>query len=357
MVIVVYNINSVNSLMFFAGIRYDEDTMSEVFPKNFLWGAATSSHQVEGDNRNDWSEWEEKNAELQMLNAEKKTWPEHILKNYPNPLQRENYISGSACDHYHHFREDFDIAKSLGHSAYRFSIEWSRIEPEEGKFDEREIEHYRDAIKALREPGLEPFITLWHWTLPVWLRDKRGAENKEFPKYFLRYAQKVMSVFHAEVCFWMTLNEPEIYALNAYLKGVWPPQKKGIIAYYRVTANLIRAHRLAFRALKNTHQDIKIGMVFNMPWFESGDGTMNDAMKWGADRLWIFHVLNYIKRETDFIGLNHYFHNRIRHGFNRNKNGCVSDMGWELYPRALYHVLCDLKKIQQADLYYGKRSG
>lgn len=346
--IVVCNINFVNSLVFLASIRYDENNMSRAFPKNFLWGAATSSHQVEGGNHNDWSEWELANADRLAHEAEKKfghlpSWP-MIEAHATRP---ENYISGSACDHYNRFREDFDIAKSLGNNAHRFSIEWSRIEPEEGKFNEAEIEHYREVIKALRERGIEPLVTLWHWTLPVWLRDKRGVENKEFPKYFLRYAQKVMSVFRTEVHFWTTLNEPEIYALNAYLKGVWSPQKKSIIAYYRVTANLIRAHRLVFRVLKNTHQDTKIGIVLNMPWFESGGGIMNDAIKWGADRLWTFHVLNHIKEETDFVGLNHYFHNRIDYGFNRNQNNRTSDMGWELYSEAIYHVLCDLKKYNK----------
>src|SRR3989338_874821 len=127
---------------------------------NFFWGAATSAHQVEGGNHNDWSEFE-KTRGLEQ--------------------------SGRACDHYNSFREDFDIAKSLGHNAHRFSLEWSRIEPEEGKFYEREIQHYRDVIKALRERGLEPFVTLWHWTVPLWFRDCGGGTLKESPKYFFRY--------------------------------------------------------------------------------------------------------------------------------------------------------------------------
>ena len=102
------------------------------FPKGFLWGAATAAHQVEGGNHNDWTEWEIKNAKIKSQNAKLRNWPDYILEKYPNPLQPENYISGRACDHYNRFREDFDIAKQLGHNAHRFSIEWSRIEPEEG---------------------------------------------------------------------------------------------------------------------------------------------------------------------------------------------------------------------------------
>ncbi len=147
-------------------------TMRLEFPKNFYWGAATSSHQVEGNNRNDWSEWEKSGDRIKDL--EKRG----LIKKYG----LENYISGQACDHYNRFREDFDIAKSLGHNAHRFSIEWSRVEPEEGKFDEKEIEHYRQVILALKERGIEPFVTLWHWTVPVWFAQKGGWLNKDAPR-------------------------------------------------------------------------------------------------------------------------------------------------------------------------------
>src|SRR3989338_10614044 len=101
--------------------------MTVDFPKGFLWGAATWAHQVEGNNHNDWSEWEKSEARIKALRA--------------RGLNPQEYISGRACDHYNRFREDFDIAKTLGHNAHRFSIEWSRIEPEEGKWNEKEIEH------------------------------------------------------------------------------------------------------------------------------------------------------------------------------------------------------------------------
>ena len=119
------------------------------FPPGFLWGAATSSHQVEGNCRdNDWWAWEQ---------AGKVRWP-----------------SGDACDHYHRFREDFDLARSLHHNAHRFSLEWSRIEPEEGRFSEEGIAHYREVIDALHERGMEPVVTIHHYTLPRWLAEKGG---------------------------------------------------------------------------------------------------------------------------------------------------------------------------------------
>ena len=117
------------------------------FPENFKWGSATSAHQVEGNNHNDWSEWEKSLS--------------------------PNFVSGQACDSYNRYQEDFDIAKQLNQNIHRFSIEWSRIEPEEGRFDEKEMQHYVNVVKSLRDRGIEPMITLWHFTNPVWFAKRR----------------------------------------------------------------------------------------------------------------------------------------------------------------------------------------
>ncbi len=288
------------------------------FPKGFLWGAATSAYQVEGGIKNDWSEAGEK------------------------------FDAGKACDHYNRFEEDFNIVKSLGHNAHRFSIEWSRIEPEEGKWDEKEIEHYRNVIKALRNRGIEPFVTLWHWPIPLWLRNKGGAKLKKIPLYFSRYAEKIVSEFKNNVIFWITLNEPEIYATNSYLKGVWPPQKKNPISYFLIIRNLIKAHREAYKMIKKIQPNARIGIAKNNIYFEAYQNKIvNRILKKFIDWWWNFYFLNQIKNYQDFIGLNHYFHNRINYGFNKNENLKVSDMGWELYPEGIYHVLKDLKRYKK----------
>ena len=154
-----------------------------IFPKGFYWGAATSAHQVEGGNNNDWSKWEKGNAGRLAKDALNKTYPGHVLNDYPGPLRRENYISGHASDHYNRYEEDFDIAKSFGHNAHRFSIEWSRVEPKEGKFNEDEIKHYREVINALKSRGIEPLVTLWHFTNPLWISDIGGWSNKKTAFY------------------------------------------------------------------------------------------------------------------------------------------------------------------------------
>jgi len=293
------------------------------FPKNFFWGAATSAHQAEGSNRNDWTEWERENARRLTEEAKKKQWSDFILQNYPNPLQEENYISGRACDHYNRFREDFDIARSLGHNAHRFSIEWSRIEPEEGKFDEREIEHYREVIRALRERGIEPFVTLWHWTLPSWVRDRGGWENKDTIRLFVRYCRRIVEAFSGDIKFWITLNEPNVYASHGYLKADWPPQKRSVVSYLRVMKNLAAAHRAAYQELKRAFPDVQVGIAQSVIYF-SGLFSIVPSHFWN---IWF---LNKICSAQDFVGVNYYFSNR--------KQGERSDVDSPIDPRGLYYM-------------------
>ncbi|PIP92029.1 beta-glucosidase [Candidatus Wolfebacteria bacterium CG18_big_fil_WC_8_21_14_2_50_39_7] len=321
--------------------------MTLKFPKGFYWGSATSAHQVEGNNVNDWSEWEKKNAERLAKEAKEK-WQPWQQEKFPEMFNPENYISGRACDHYHLYEQDFDIAKKLGHNAHRFSIEWSRIEPEQGKFNEKEIEHYRKVILALKKRGIEPFVTLWHWTNPLWIRDIGGWENKKITDYFERYAEKISNALGENVKFWITLNEPEIYASNSYFAGVWPPQKKNLFAYLRVLNNLIKAHRKAYGVIKKANSNSKIGIAKNNIYFEAYQNKLvNRVLKKFIDWWWNFYFLNRIRNHQDFIGLNHYFHNRINYGFNKNENKKISDIGWELYPEAIYYVLKDLKRFNK----------
>ncbi|MFZ5559516.1 MAG: glycoside hydrolase family 1 protein [Patescibacteria group bacterium] len=280
------------------------------FPKNFYWGTATSAYQVEGGIRNDWS------------------------------AAGQKYDAGIACDHYHRYEEDFDLAKSMNNNAHRFSIEWARIEPEEGKFDQNEIEHYRKVILALRQRGLEPFVTLYHWTLPSWFVKRGGWLNRKAPEYFEQYVGFVVRNL-PEVKFWIILNEPEIYSSHSYLNGAWPPCKKNIIFYLLVIKALIKGHKKAFKIIKSIQPSANIGIAKNNVYFE---GWLRAVANWW----WNFCFLNKIKNHQDFIGINYYFHNRIRgFKFNQNENKVISDMGWEIYPEGIYHVLKDLKRYNK----------
>jgi len=322
------------------------------FPKDFFFGASTSAHQVEGGNHNDWTEFEHANsvrlaAEAARRHANAHTRiPDFILKNYPNPLQEENYISGKACDHYNRFREDFDIAKQLGHNAHRFSIEWSRIEPEEGKFNEREIEHYREVIKALRERGIEPFVTLWHWTLPAWARDNGGIYSKEFPKYFSRYVEYVVKKLGQDIRFWITLNEPGVIIRYAYLWGIWPPQKRNIFLALKIFWILAEAHKLAFRIIHDINKEAQVGSANAMRYIEAyNNNPINKFAAFVANFFSREYFLRLTKNTHDFIGLNYYIHHQMK--FPQREimtSEWLNDMGWEVYPEGIYHLLRFLKK-------------
>ncbi|MEK7149871.1 MAG: glycoside hydrolase family 1 protein [Patescibacteria group bacterium] len=317
------------------------------FPSGFYWGAATSSHQIEGDNRNDWVDWEKKNA-VRLAEEAKNKWQKWQQEKFPEMFKQENYVSGIACDHYNRFEEDFNIAKSLGHNTHRFSIEWSRIEPKEGVFDEKEIEHYRNVIKALKQRNIEPFITLWHFSLPSWFATRGGWQSKKSVFYFSRYAEKVVQEFGENVKFWITLNEPEIYTGKSYLKGQWPPQKKNLFTYFLVFKNLIKAHRAAYKTIKKINPKAEIGIAKNNIYFEAyNNNFLNKILKFFADWRWNFYFLNKIKNHQDFIGVNYYRHFLVNFCFLKQRDKRVSDMGWELYPEGIYYILKDLKKYNK----------
>lgn len=210
--------------------------MSQKFPKGFLWGASTSAHQVEGGLDDDWTTWETSNS--QRLAAEaghqfarrSPVWSE-IKAQATDP---SNYRSGQASDHFQRYRDDIGLLKQLNLHAYRFSIPWSRIEPAEGVFDKKAIDHYVDLVKTLKEQKIEPFPTLWHWPLPKWLADNRGWLAPDAIERLKRFTTKVVGALSPHVNYWITLNEPNVYASLSYLTGQWPPQKRSLIDYYRV---------------------------------------------------------------------------------------------------------------------------
>lgn len=171
---------------------------SRDFPESFLWGAATSAHQVEGGNTNDWSKWEEAGN------------------------VRNQELSGQAADHWNRYEEDFDLLEELHLDAYRFSIEWSRIEPEKGNYDQEAIEHYRRMLESLTKRGIEPVVTLHHFTNPLWLEDWTERENVG---HFIDYVSHVVAELGPLVKYWCTINEPVNVALLAYAGDIWPPQK------------------------------------------------------------------------------------------------------------------------------------
>lgn len=307
------------------------------FPKGFLWGAATASHQVEGGNFNNWSEWEKKNAK-KLAEEAKKNWSKEQQEMFPEMFEPENYISGRACDHYHRFQEDFDLVKLLNHNVHRFSLEWSRIEPREGQFNQKEIEHYRRVLKALRERRLEPFVTLYHFTSPLWFAQKGGWLNEKAPYYFDRFVKIISENLFEEVNFWNTFNEPTLFASNSYLRGVWTPQKKSFLEFSKAINNLIKAHQMAYRSLHLIDLECQVGVSENCSYFDGG------LLKYLARYFVNKRFFNAISAEQDFVALQYYFHNRLKGlKYNQNENKKITDFGWEIYPKGIYYVLKELE--------------
>jgi len=279
------------------------------FPKNFYWGTATSAYQVEGGIRNDWS------------NA------------------GEKYDAGIACDHYNRFEEDFDLAKSMNNNAHRFSIEWARIEPKPGVFDQKEIEHYRNAILMLKQRNLEPFITLYHWTLPVWFVEKGHWLNKDASKYFTNFVEKIVEEYKDLVKFWITINEPNVYTSHSFLRGNWPPFEKSFYKVQEVVRNLVDSHKKSYRIIHKISPNFQVGIANNNNCFQG-------ILKYFSEHYWNHQFFDAIKDYQDFVGVNYYIPVSLWRNLIR-ADGEKSDMSWEIYPEGIYHVLKDLRQYKK----------
>ena len=313
------------------------------FPEGFLWGSSTSSHQVEGGNKNQWTVWEKKNAQRLAQEAEANysfspVWSQ-IKGQAQNP---QNYISSEACRHWQLFEDDFNLLKELNQNAYRFSLEWSRLEPEEGQFNQEALRHYQKMIDALSEKGIEPFITLWHWTLPVWLEEKDGLLAKDFEKYFEKFTEFVCSNLKG-VKFWLTLNEPTVFILNSYLKGIWPPQKKSLWQAKKAYTHLVAAHKNSYQKIHQLLPGTRVSLSHNISDYEPV-GFLDKITCFLLNKVSNEKILNDIRGCCDFLAVQYYFHNRLKFFKIKNENEKISDLGWEVYPKGLFHILKKLKK-------------
>lgn len=220
---------------------------SLTFPRGFLWGTSTSSHQVEGDNRNnDWWLWEHEG--------------DRIL---------HGHTSGEACGWWAgRWREDFDRAAQDGQNAHRLSLEWSRIEPSPALWDESALETYRAMLEGALERGLMPMVTLHHFTNPIWLMEIGGWENEEVVRYFKRYTEKVLSAIGDLVGLWVTINEPAVYIYAAYGEGVFPPGVKDYRRAAKALKHMIQAHAAAYATIHNRHPRALVGVAHHYRAFQ-----------------------------------------------------------------------------------------
>lgn len=306
------------------------------FPPNFLWGAATAAHQVEGQNFNsDWWDWEQT--------------PGHI---------KNGDSSRVACDWWAggRWREDFDRARALGMNAQRIGIEWARLEPRQGDWNAQAASFYREMISGLRERGLEPFVTLHHFTSPQWVAERGGFENPEISQWMARYADRAAREFGELVNYWITLNEPNVYAYQCYLAGVWLAQKKDFGAFLRVMRNALRAHAAMYHAVKRAQPDARVGYAHHWRVFEPYNSrspldrlmaglrtrVFGEAMMTALEQGRLVLPLGWNKaipeaRGTqDFLGVNYYYQEYT--AFDLSNPG-------DVFARSVYDP--DVKRLQQ----------
>lgn len=330
-----------------------DDPNTKLFPKHFLWGASTSSHQTEGGTLNQWTVWELAHAAELAKHAQKRLASPiyHHVADLPiwQEIKREaadpnNYVSGHGIDHYRRYKEDFDLIKDLNLNAFRFSVEWSRIEPVEGEWDQKAIDHYHDYIAELKRRGIIPMMNLWHWSMPVWFTDKGGLKKRRNLKYFYRFVQKIADEYGADLKYIVTLNEPNVYTTLSYLTGEWPPQEKSLVSFIRVYWNLTRVHRRSYRILKYRHPHLQVGIAAQLANIASKrphnlfDVIQTEWMRY----FWNWWFIRRMRREQDFVGFNYYFTDYYRFGkFDGPADPPLpySDLGWYMEPEGLYPLL------------------
>ncbi|HEY9842002.1 MAG TPA: glycoside hydrolase family 1 protein [Candidatus Obscuribacterales bacterium] len=313
------------------------------FPDGFLWGTATAAYQVEGGISNNWS--------------------------------AAGVDAGQAVDHYTRYEADFDQARKLGTNAYRMSIEWARIEPERGKYDQGVIAHYRQMLKALRQRGIAPMVTVFHFTLPVWFDQKGGFTRQENIPDFIRFVSYVAREFKDEVEWWNTVNEPLVYSFKSFDEGSWPPYKKDRNLALRVARNLMIAHGKAYRAIHAEDPIAWVGYAHNTTLLQPNwplnplDQLMTNVQSYlfneafwdaiqkgemdfrapGIDPVQIAYDRD-LKGSMDFIGINYYTRYLVTaSGAPITRPGVpVSDLNWEIYPEGMLQVLRMANRHAQA---------
>ena len=302
--------------------------MSIEFPDGFLWGTATAAHQVEGSNwNNDWWAWE----------------------HAPDTVCEEP--SGDACDHYWRYPQDLDLLVELGFGAYRFSLEWSRIEPEEGEWSRAQLDHYSRMLDACHERGLRPVVTFHHFTTPRWVAADGGWANPLTAERFARFCGRAVEHLGDRIGMACTINEPNIVPLMGWLMGAFPPGKtQDLDGYARATETLIAGHRRAVEALKAGPGDFPVGLTLSM-----GEWAAEPGAEAKIDEFRSHHEDVYLEacRGDDFFGVQAYSRTRVgEKGVLGPESGVeVLPMGYEYWPTAAESAIRHAVEVTGAPVY------
>jgi len=332
------------------------------FPDDFFWGSAAAAHQTEGGNVNNWSEWEK----------------------IPGKI-KDGSDSSVACDHYNRYQEDFDLARRLGHQVHRFSIEWSRIEPEQGKWNEDEIDHYQSVLQALVDRNIQPMVTLHHFTEPVWFRDIGSWKNPKSPEIFAPYCRKVAEELSDFDIIWNTINEPMVVTTMGYVFGEFPPEEQDFGVGLTVAKHLLMAHGQAATQVRQTYDEIgkeqpQIAPVISVSHFMPANPQNEDDLELVEyldeiyNHVWIRGAIEGILPEpagdgsryppldnsVDFIGLNYYSRMVVSSELDFMAGEMpprdpelerCEGLDWEVYPEGYYQVLQSFDKTYDKSIF------
>ncbi len=321
--------------------------MNKKFPDGFLWGAATSAYQVEGGNSNsDWWEWEK--------------------------AGKADNESGRACDYWNRYKEDHYLLQKLGTNLFRLSIEWARIEPQEGVFSEEAILHYRKIFKDLKKRNIKTQVTFWWWTSPIWFSEKYGWHKKESAEIFARYVEKVTKELGDLIDIFTTFNEPMVPLGQGYLGGVFPPGHKNPLKFFRAIKNVAEAHKASYKIIHRIKPEAEVGITYLYNWYESeGFGILLNLVNRIAQWFRIDLLGNKIKNFQDYIGVNYYRLGKIKfemRNFKINpreqKYFCFTIeedkdnvMKWITYPKGIYLVLKEASEKFKLPIYITENGG
>lgn len=288
------------------------------FPDGFTWGTATAAHQIEGGNvNNDWWAFEH------------------------DPGSAATESSGDACDSYHRWTEDADLVRDLGLDAYRFSVEWSRIEPAPGEFSMAALDHYARMCDGLKERGIAPVVTFHHFTSPRWLADRGGWEDDDTPGRFAAFCARTSAHLGDRISRACTINEPNIVAVCGWLLGVFPPGKTDLARAERAGEVLIAAHRLAVDAIRAAVPGVPVGLTLSMDEYvavaDDEDGLARASARLETDRRLMEDRFLEATGDDDFLGVQTYSRTRIGPDGHLGPEPGVERliMGYENWPDAL----------------------
>jgi len=324
------------------------------FPPGFVWGTASSSHQVEGNNHN--NQW----------------W---LFEQKPGAIF-DGSRSGLAADWWAHAERDLDLMQQFGLTAHRMSLEWSRIEPEPGYFAEDAMGRYRQILQGMRERGIQPMVTFHHFTNPMWLERKGGWEHSEVIARFQNYVRHTVERLSDLCDTWLTINEPLVYVAQGWFRGIWPPEKQDAVGALKVLRHLLLAHGAAYQAIHAVQPKAQVGVAMAVRNFHPSnpDSRFDQFAGWIkrfiGQEIWFkgtqdgrvrlpLGLNEYHKpldHSADFIGINYYSRDFTRFTFNPLRlfgeehyaeGGEFSDSGQkgvysQLAPEGLHHVLQEL---------------